>query len=112
MVRPKGDTTPCIYSEGACKRLAALAIEDREPEFIQAYIYPNPANARATLIIKNQNMKRFTVSLLDITGRVIRQLGTPAEKMEINTAELLPGYYLVLVNSDEGSKVLQLSVAK
>lgn len=112
IIRPKGDTTPCVYSVEECKRLSALGIKDQKMPFPDAYIYPNPATSKATIYFKDKDMKAFNVYLLDIAGRVIRQFDKPADEIEINTTELLPGYYLVVIGSDKGSKVLQLNVVK
>ena len=112
IVRPKGDTSACGYSDSFCTRLEAMGLGEEQSLLTRAYIYPNPTQSFTTIYLNNQNLDLFTISVFDIAGRVLQQWNTRAEKVNFNTSELLPGSYLILVSNAEGSKMLRLNVVR
>jgi hypothetical protein len=61
-------------------------------------IYPNPVNDKVTIEINNAGEN--TVEVLDVTGRIVKQVMANSIKTELNTAELAGGVYYVRVQSD------------
>jgi hypothetical protein len=71
-------------------------------------LYPNPAQASATLSLASLPAGAYQVRLLDALGRVVRQLpGTGGLSQTLDLDDLTPGAYLVQVASIDGT-ALQL----
>ena len=83
----------------ATKAAAALALALR--------IYPNPATARATV----ETAVPTRVTVLDLTGRVVRAGGAVQRRHELQLNELAAGVYLVrAVGADGAAAVQRLAV--
>jgi hypothetical protein len=66
-------------------------------------IYPNPATARAT--VATAEPTRLTV--LDLTGRVVRTTSTPQREHTLDLTGLAPGVYLVRAAGSQGATAVQ-----
>ncbi|MDA8886591.1 M43 family zinc metalloprotease [Bacteroidia bacterium] len=75
----------------------ALSIPAYESDF-ELSLVPNPAQNSVTLIMENVN--DATVSIVDITGRLLLQQNLDHSNSELNTADLVNGVYSVLVYSE------------
>lgn len=81
----------------------------------EAGLYPNPANDITTLYYQLENVQKVTVSITDISGRVIQQVvdaNTVVGKneMQLPTAKLPVGTYIVSLQTEEGIKALKMQV--
>ncbi|WP_426058706.1 FG-GAP-like repeat-containing protein [Hymenobacter sp. B1770] len=66
-------------------------------------VYPNPANGTATV----GTAKPTRITLLDLTGRVVQQVGSAQRRHAVNLAGLAPGVYLVRAEGVDGSAAVQ-----
>jgi hypothetical protein len=59
-------------------------------------IYPNPFSDRTTITFNNPNFKKHQLILMDLTGKVIRQIGDiTGSRIELSRENLSPGVYLI-----------------
>lgn len=77
--------------------------EMTENEF---YIYPNPADSKVTLITRNTELenKDVIVEFYDMNSRLIESSSFSKElkgSIDIDVSQLLPGIYMVVLNSND-----------
>jgi hypothetical protein len=61
-------------------------------------VYPNPSNGNITL----ENLTGASlISMLDMTGRVIKSIPVSAERMTVNFAGVQAGKYLVQITGEQ-----------
>jgi hypothetical protein len=71
-----------------------------------ALVYPNPATDKLTVSLNGSVSGKVTVSIVDITGRIVsEQAYNAADKIELNIASLAKGSYMVKVTSDSAQSV-------
>jgi hypothetical protein len=74
-------------------------------------IYPNPVKDQINLIITTANSESITVSVLDLGGKTISTLTKNATSgdnlIQLNTANLASGNYLLKVVNGKGEVSLQ-----
>jgi hypothetical protein len=79
-------------------------------------LYPNPNNGLATLEVTTTKNTTATISILDMTGRVLTQINTEinsgSNQVELNTSTFAAGLYLVNVNIGAEQKIVRMSVSK
>lgn len=70
----------------------------------QINIYPNPADKIITLTFENINLTDFKLELLTIDGKIIQEYPaiSTEQQINVNTADLPAGIYLVRVKTDNG----------
>jgi plastocyanin len=61
-------------------------------------IYPNPA--ANVLHVKGINAEILTI--VDVTGKVVRTVRATGERMQVSVSDLAPGSYFLVVTTDEG----------
>ncbi len=90
------------------------ATSDRVTDIGEIGISPNPATTSTTLSIDlPQVADELEIRLTDLLGRTLRTLSFSASqnlKVEIPTADLPIGQYLLEVRTDRGREVAKLSV--
>jgi hypothetical protein len=64
-------------------------------------IYPNPAHDKITIGFVHQPMKKYTLKIMDIFGK-IKMVSTIDKDKTINIQKLTPGIYVVQVSNEEG----------
>ncbi|MBK7966246.1 MAG: T9SS type A sorting domain-containing protein [Bacteroidetes bacterium] len=71
-------------------------------------VKPNPANEQVEIILENNKEKAYVLRITDLEGRIKFHFNKAASELKtiINTYELSPGIYFVLVDDSNG---LQLS---
>lgn len=69
-------------------------------------VYPNPTSSALTVELNNNLAKTITVS--DLTGRVIMTASNNNSKIDLNLNELANGVYYVKVSSDNASEVIKV----
>lgn len=75
-------------------------------------VFPNPVSNKQFTISGLVNDEDYTISLCDLSGRIIKSIKTEKES-EINLQieeELCQGYYFVIVQSPVSSEILKVSV--
>lgn len=67
-----------------------------ETEPVGFNIYPNPFSDRTTITFNNPNFEKHQLILMDLTGKVIRQIGDiTGNRVELNRDHLSPGLYII-----------------
>ena len=71
-------------------------------------VFPNPANEEIGIIVPNDEMLQYTVSLFDLTGRKVssRTLnsgGTEDFQINLNVGEVQNGIYILLIDNGKES---------
>jgi hypothetical protein len=76
--------------------------------------YPNPVTNVLNVVLTNQNYKTATVSLVDITGRVIitQSKGADNQVFVLNTETIGNGIYTVIVTIDGAPSMHKVVIAK
>lgn len=98
------------------KEQSNIGIET-ETSAIRYSVYPNPANEVVFVNLLTEKSENYTVSLLDITGKVVSQTtasvsaNTP-NTVQFSTAELLNGVYFVNLNSTSTQKTIKVIVVR
>lgn len=69
-------------------------------------IYPNPTKGEFTVEFTNQTPN--TVSVLDVTGRVVAQFNNVTDNVQVNIKALAAGVYYVKVVSSNGVDVMKV----
>jgi agmatine/peptidylarginine deiminase len=85
--------------------------------FGESKVYPNPMVNEATLEINSEIATTAKVSLYDLVGVKIADLGTVSlaagiNKMEFVAPDLTSGMYLLRIDSAEATTMLKISIAK
>jgi len=73
-------------------------------------LYPNPAGEHAWISFKNSGAADREIQVMDIGGRIVKQINGNASRMEIPLGELSPGIYLVRAREENLSAILKLIV--
>ena len=79
--------------------------------------YPNPASARATVAFSLTEATDVAVTVVDLLGRTVATLADGARaagpvRLDVPTAGLAPGLYVVRVQTDAGIASTRLSVVR
>ncbi len=72
-------------------------------------VYPNPVTDILHITQSKSSTQPAQFVLTDIQGRVVYQLTSATEKIEINLGNYLPGLYLLKVKSEYGVKTMQIN---
>ena len=72
-----------------------------------AVVYPNPVASNATLQITG-NAKNVSVSIADMSGKIIWQSNSNAMQIRLPVEKLSSGTYLVTVTNGKESKMIKL----
>lgn len=83
--------------------------------FLTLGVYPNPSNDAATLTLASTMQNKATVTVVAMNGQVINtqkvSLMAGENRINLSTAELPTGIYLVRVQTAESLQVIRLEVA-
>jgi glycosidase len=82
-----------------------------------ADIYPNPANDFATISISAKYVTNATINLLDVTGKLIKQIiNNPLQigenNMDLPLSNICNGFYLVTITINGVTEALPLQINK
>ena len=88
--------------------VCVLGIEDNELES-SVRIFPNPTSGQVTLF-NDSNMDVDSITVLDINGRIIKQIAMDGTATNINfsLASLAQGMYFVKIETDTASIVKKI----
>lgn len=77
-----------------------MAVQEVEHDGLKAMIFPNPANH--ILMVSVKDNVNFTVEVYDLTGRKMMNEYSSHATVEINTASLINGTYILRLISEDG----------
>lgn len=98
------------------KAVSTVGIE-AQAELTRCSVFPNPAKDLVNVNILSEKAEDFTISMLDITGKVVAEIpasvsaNTP-NTIRLSTAQLSSGVYFVKLNSPTTQKTIKVMVAK
>lgn len=72
-----------------------IGVDEVDSEDSELVIYPNPATDR--LSVFTSNIKNSTLSIIDVSGKVIYQVEQFSEQADIDVSNLNAGFYLVRI---------------
>jgi len=72
----------------------------------QVLVFPNPANDRLTIVMKEENSKDITIT--DVLGRVLLQTKTEEQQLTIDISSFKSGMYFVIVQTGKGRTVMKV----
>lgn len=83
----------------------------------QLTIFPNPSSGQLTLNYTLNKPSEISIHIIDVYGRLIQAIITGPRKGGYNTEELdlqsvLPGTYIIILNSVEGKKVNKVTIVR
>ena len=78
----------------------------KEVEKYEFSIFPNPFNNK--IFVKSDYDKNFEIQLTDITGKVIKFKTINSKDNTIETNDLIPGNYLLIIKSDDFVKMFKV----
>lgn len=76
--------------------------------FANLKLYPNPATDVVNLEISEKGEKSIRLNTVD--GKVVRSMSVSGTKVEINTADLVPGLYLLSIEAEGKSATLKVVI--
>lgn len=68
-------------------------------------IYPNPTNE---YVIINTNLKKYNISIIDITGKILIYKGFNYGSIKLNVNDLKEGVYFINVTNQSGNELIKL----
>jgi hypothetical protein len=81
-------------------------IAKNESEHLQVLVFPNPANDKLTIVIKEENSKNITIT--DVLGRVLFQTKTEETQLTLDISGFSNGLYFVSVQTEKGQAVMKV----
>ncbi len=99
------------------KTTTDVGLNDANENICQSILYPNPAKDAVTLSVNLGKADKANISVLDLMGRVVLDLGennlrSGDNKIQINTSNLDNGIYYVRVRSNNGITTNKLNITK
>ena len=94
-----------------------VGLNEANENIFQSIVYPNPAKDIATLSVNLVNSDNATISVVDLMGREVINLGEQSLKsgenqININTSSLNGGLYYVRVVTNNGMVTNKLNIVK
>ncbi len=82
-----------------------------------AKVYPNPAKEHVALYVEMMQQSNVQIAVADMTGKKVKSvfagvMNQGGQVVEINTADLANGMYIITINNDNKQKSLKFSVSK
>lgn len=106
-----------LASGGALVELPiASSVQDLGSNLADVSIYPNPAQEQVTINLGDAATGRTNVRVCDASGRVVYEnanelAATSGKRITVQTGDLAPGLYQVIVSNASGLRSLPLHVA-
>lgn len=120
-VAAEGTFTLTVTNARGCQKVETVSVTSTSVKNVENTIqnirlFPNPNNGLATLEVFTAKNTTATISVLDMTGRVLTQINSEitsgANQVELNTTTFSAGLYLVNVNIGAEQKIVRMSVSK
>jgi hypothetical protein len=88
-----------------------------EVEWIQASVYPNPANNSLTLATNFSATETVSLDIISMSGQVVKSLdqkrmNAGSQTISIDVAELNAGMYLLRLQTQHGQRTVRFSIAR
>ncbi len=98
------DFSICLAQGYYREMSGTLADASIEPAII---VKPNPANEHVEIMLENNKEKAYFLRITDLEGRIKFHFNKAASELKtiINTSELSPGIYFVLVDDSNGMQL-------
>ena len=85
-----------------------LGVNTINGEGLGLEVYPNPAQNVLNLKMLGAIQQNATVSLTDISGRVLKHMQLDKNEMTIDIANIAPGIYQLQYKDDVNSKTIKV----
>jgi hypothetical protein len=99
---------------GACTASRPTVATEEDITSLSLAVYPNPFNEMMTVSFTSDKAEAYTVSVVDLTGRVIlsenKMAAEGANEEALNLQNISSGMYLLVIN--KGNNVLQTRIVK
>jgi hypothetical protein len=84
------------------------------PKKFDAKVFPNPAKEQTTFELKIPTNGYFEINLFDLNGKMIEkiqagEINKGTFRQEINLNDLVPGMYLILINSNSYKETIKFT---
>lgn len=94
---------------------ATVGIDEIHSDITGINLFPNPSQYSTTLTYTNKTNNPVQISLIDLSGRVVEawtpNINAPGQQtLNINTADLAKGVYMVNLKSEQNNVTLRLLV--
>ena len=86
---------------------SCAGVSNIENEIEGLSIYPNPSNGNFTIELKNEEIKKITIT--DNTGKLITKILSKEEVINVSLDQFANGIYHVKVESNNATKVIKIS---
>lgn len=111
---PENNEVPFTFNDSIWQKLndvicTTTGVADANKESVQAEIYPNPALDVFTV---KYALHSFTVSMYDITGKIVMHETPAYDNAKIETDGFVNGMYFLKINGPNGSSVHRLIIKK
>lgn len=98
-------------------QVGTVSLSDANGNIFQSLVYPNPAQKEFTLSLNVVNAIDAEISVVDLMGRTVLNLGRRAlvsgsNQIEVNTENLQEGMYYVRVVTNDGITTNKLTITK
>lgn len=104
IVNDKYERSSALLADPNCVSTGTSAAGEPGKTSFAVFVQPNPFHESTTIFFENQNAEPATVTLTDMTGRVVRSFnGVRAESVTFERGNLPDGTYFFTVSGSKGS---------
>jgi hypothetical protein len=96
---------PCMVKITECNTTGVSEIKN---DFIEVTAYPNPSTGDFMLNVQNAPDNTTSITVADVTGRMVQNIVRVSSDAPIRVSSLLPGLYIAVVTNNKDRKVLKL----
>jgi len=113
-------TYPNVMGVGLCEFLVlpttflpnGISEKQQSPDAVGISLYPNPASDVVSINIANRKSENYTLTIYDISGRIIHTEKVKQLQTQINTSKLSNGMYMLEIKSEGLSKIQKLAIQR
>jgi hypothetical protein len=103
IVNSKYQRSEALLADPNCLISGISGTKDLNKKAFVVFTQPNPFSVKTDLFINNPENEAFTVTLMDVTGRILRTYNNlRGEQLTIERGELLSGIYMYSVRNAKG----------
>ncbi|MFP5470940.1 MAG: T9SS type A sorting domain-containing protein, partial [Bacteroidia bacterium] len=85
--------------ESPCFSFTFVGVETQSEQ--RAKIYPNPASDNVVIELAELH-PNTTMTVVDVTGKVVKEMAVTTKRNTINVSEFASGVYFVKITSEQG----------
>lgn len=109
-VRSRCVPTPLSdWSQIAFKTLGSTSVDDVNGNAFSMDVYPNPATDLITVELNTDRSDNASLTVTDITGKVVYMSEITSDKVEIRSGDFAPGVYIVKYADDDHNQVMRVT---